>query len=1627
MKTSKRALSLLLAAVMVFSMFPMTISAASLPSVTLELKDAKTSYQAGELFSVDVYLNNASAVQPIKGYGFVFEYDSSMLTPATDTVDYAYDYFDQNDAGAMRTWSGTVGATITNFVSVVYGGSNPYSVEADAEILLGTLNFTVKTDAPVGSTSIGFTTDFSLVNTKEQSVLDDSNAPIAAMDYTSVASINIVKPGVNLDTTSVNVNGSADVTVQATAISDDGSDVTDTATWSVSPTTGGVSVATGGVITVDKDATAGDYTISALGVTGTATLTVTEAALTAIEIMGDTAATVIAKDIKTVTLSATGTYEGGSTATVTSGITWSIDPAVEGASVSSSGVVSIEDNVSGDVTVKAAAAANSSISDTHTIVVTRPAPSVRSVAISGAGNVNVPTVAAGDYTESFTATFTDQYGDTFTPTTTTTWSITNGDTTGISIDNNGVLTVSPTANGGQYIIIKAANFLSDEHTVVVNKAAPVATSIAVTSATDTLAVPVVNADGDIQEATTTFTATVTDQFGAPMTGETVTWKVTNADGATVEGVSIANGVVTVESNASIIGLNYTMTVTATAAGFEATAELTLTKNASVDTSIDIYSAEDTAFETKLNGTTISVTKPIGDTNATYELVAEVLDQYGIFTSTNPAMGYTDTPSDGITFESGTTFTVTKDATASDDLHVVTANVAGLNATVNFKVVDINIVWPTVSVADSTPTYGDNWTDILSKTGGSADVNGANVEGDFSIVSKVPAVGDTTYEMNFLSSDGNYDVTAPFSESVTISPATLTVTGLDATDRPYDGTTDVALTGGTVEGFVNSESTADLTGFAMPTSGTVTDGNVGTGKLVSFTGPTTTNDNYEFGAISDIEVDITKKPITLDAVTIAPKTFDGTTTANATATFTNVVGSEVVNYTAVADYNNANAGTTGGSGTVTLETTGVAANYSLADGGFTFSGSTPAIAKATWSGSITPNPITVIETDVSEKTITFPTSELPADALADSDSFVFASTAPTDVSSVLEIYSVDSGTGTVTFKLKDAAVDGDMVTIHALVKSTNYNDIAVDFVINVSDKFGASVAVSGVPTGIIYVGDQFQLDAIATPDDTTGEGATDAANNASYTYSVSPTTAASVDAAGVVTILEDGNMTFTATYSSDTHAGNGTANATANNKVTISVVAVDPTGHASDDGVTDFLNQDSFTVGALTPVAGEVNSYKVQIKGTKDFVAYDSSNPLQGNAEWFGLGIGNFAVNGGTAIDITAGLEYYGGGVVTGTGSTFADTADSTSVNLTAKEFPLYLANGKNGMVNNIRTIALSDGTNDVILTIELIPYVAPSEERPDRDDSSTSTPSTDNSDEDRDTGITLEGDFTGNLSVTVVGAGTSVYGDLFEAMADGIAKLGYTTGFKVLAAYDIEVEEVDGRVKLSFPVGDEYNNKRFFIVHQKNDGDVEVYTGRVSDGIASVTVDELSPFMIAIEDESGLPFIDVISDAWYFEAIAYVYDNGIMSGVSDNMFNPDGTATRGMVATILHRIEGEPEVELMYANFMDVAQGSWYEQSIAWAVKEGILNGIAPETMGPDNAVTREQFVTMLYRYAGSPTGAAELTFSDVADLSDWAEDAMAWAVAEGIITGRDGNMLVPQGTATRAELSTMMMRYMSK
>ena len=181
----------------------------------------------------------------------------------------------------------------------------------------------------------------------------------------------------------------------------------------------------------------------------------------------------------------------------------------------------------------------------------------------------------------------------------------------------------------------------------------------------------------------------------------------------------------------------------------------------------------------------------------------------------------------------------------------------------------------------------------------------------------------------------------------------------------------------------------------------------------------------------------------------------------------------------------------------------------------------------------------------------------------------------------------------------------------------------------------------------------------------------------------------------------------------------------------------------------------------------------------------------------------------------------------------------------------------------------------------------------------------------------------------------------------------------------------------------------------------------------------------ALPERGTLPFTDVPSDAWYYDELYYAWFNGLINGTSDTTFEPAATTTRAQAVTVLYRMAGSPSVSGLTEPFTDVSDTHWARDAIIWAYENCIITGYDATTFGPEDGLTRAQFVTIMYRYAGSPQTSGDLSaFSDCASIASCYRNAVSWAAENGIIKGYNDGTFRPNNVITRAQLAAILARF---
>lgn len=263
------------------------------------------------------------------------------------------------------------------------------------------------------------------------------------------------------------------------------------------------------------------------------------------------------------------------------------------------------------------------------------------------------------------------------------------------------------------------------------------------------------------------------------------------------------------------------------------------------------------------------------------------------------------------------------------------------------------------------------------------------------------------------------------------------------------------------------------------------------------------------------------------------------------------------------------------------------------------------------------------------------------------------------------------------------------------------------------------------------------------------------------------------------------------------------------------------------------------------------------------------------------------------------------------------------------------------------------------------------------------------------------------------------YGNEFTLISKNITKKSECIGL------ELQFKESSTGITYYFSVyqflSDNYSYLLFFASTDKN----YINSAEKKDIINSFKIKD------TVTSSNDIPFTDVSKNSWYYKTVKYTYENNLISGANEYEFRPDAKITRGMIVTILWRMEGSPKVTGV-KDFIDV-QGQYYYDAVRWAAKYGVVNGYGDGRFGPNANITREQLATILCNYAKYKSKYAK-TSSNTSNYKDWyrvssyARESMNWAVSKGVITGKDnGTRVDPLGTASRAEAATMIYNYCTK
>ena len=236
-----------------------------------------------------------------------------------------------------------------------------------------------------------------------------------------------------------------------------------------------------------------------------------------------------------------------------------------------------------------------------------------------------------------------------------------------------------------------------------------------------------------------------------------------------------------------------------------------------------------------------------------------------------------------------------------------------------------------------------------------------------------------------------------------------------------------------------------------------------------------------------------------------------------------------------------------------------------------------------------------------------------------------------------------------------------------------------------------------------------------------------------------------------------------------------------------------------------------------------------------------------------------------------------------------------------------------------------------------------------------------------------------------------------------------------------------GVISLTIPMtpADGENGHHYAVWYVAEDGELERRPTSFADNALHFSTTHCSDYVVTYEPR---PFSDVPENGWYYDAVYYCFDSSYYQGIGDNTFAPGNTMTRAMFATVLYRIAGEPKTDIQNP-YTDVNAGEWYTDAVLWATSEKIIEGYGDGRFGTNDPVTREQMVTLLWRYSNSPSAETVVLsdFNDIDQISIWAAKAFEWAAAAGIVNGKGNGILDPKGTATRAEVAQIVANFGTK
>ncbi len=1614
-----------------------SISFSAQDNYTYDEQNEVTSVKAGDTFYLFVNFAGNTEERNVYAMGVFIRYNPELISinaiqgqgPIAGSVVVNPNY---SEDIAMFTWSGVNGLTQQ------VGFDDLQVVESGQ---LAVMQCTAKDDLTESDfASIEFVTEETKFGNYNGTDYYEYNAsdltlpilvPNSVLVYTN-GSGEIAAPKAEWDEENlVPVAGTKSVTYEALVTDGDGDIVEDPALeWAIDGDPAGVSVE-GGVITVESTAAAGDYTVKATygGQSAESTFSVTKETPEPGFITGDEPDESFDPNIeipaegKDVTVQFSGKVWDQYGVEMSSGLfTWKIEPDdVAGVSISDTGLLTITNEAKGAITdttgkpftVKGTCGEMSLTTD---ITVKRAASVVTSVDIyKGEAAVTSDTIAipqSGSTNVTYTAKVLDQYGSEMGGE--VVWS-SEPALRGVEADGGKVSveagaapgTITLTASCGEASdsvsisvasisfgdddAIKSALTISDTPTYgmtwgdIVKVTGDISANVGGTPVEGEYSVEDADTKPDAGEQTytivfngsgyndvTVYTGTVTIAPQA-VTVEGITASSKEYDGDTEAVVSTEGAVVSIEG----------VTVTS-AAGTFADANVGTDKTVTVEVTLsdDNYTVEDLELKASITPKTLTVDVTNVDVSKVYD---------------GTTAAGTVTGSASVTGTVGSE-TVTVNVTAGN----YTAKDVGSGYTVELTLELVGdaaknyvLSSTTTTIADAAITACNEFIDATSKTQNVVVGVGSFTEPSFTGVNGEAVTGTTTYTYNSITMDkaaieseltklaagniatisysfiasGNY--TGTKTGEITVTMVDIAFTGVNeaitvASDAVYGDTWAdiVTVDASKIDAAVGTEKVEGT--YTVENSNDRPDAGTATYKVLF-----NSNDgSYINVEVASDTVDVAKKPVSITGLDVADKIYDGNTSAivSGTATLDGVLAGDTVSVAAgTASFADKNVGT---------EKNVIFRDYSLSG---TDANNYELSAQPSATANITAKPVTITGVAAANKTYDgTTTAQITGTAVisgkvGDDDVEVVNGTAA--------FADANVGNGiSITFSgFSLSGADADNYELTAQPVSVTANITKADYTnapeLNINIIMNQADAQTGTLTALNFFGGNMPAEATITNvvldsvDNSIIESISVDNGSLAYSSATNITTEGTVETYNVTISTRNYNdITATLTFTT-----------VAKTPVTISGVSV-------ADKV--YNGQAVSYIGTPTAAANgetvEVSAYTYTWQNAEGNVL--SAAPV--NAGSYKL-----------VIAVAADDPNYVGS------ATVSFTISKATVTVTVDDKEAYVGSDMPELTYTVSGLASGE-------SLAVNPTL------------------TCNADMDK----------PGEYAITASGAAVPATGNYNETITYVPGTLTVSRRpINVGPTYDIDVADSEnGSVKASLGnasegsvitltvTPDEGYRLGSITVIDENGDDVEV---RRSGSEYKFTMPDSDVRVSAhfVRDTGALPFNDVNAGDWFYEYVAYVYNNGIMDGVGTGEFSPNTATTRGMVVTVLYRLYGEPAVR-GGSDFTDVAPGAYYADAVTWASNAGIVNGTSGTTFSPNDLVTREQFAAMLYRhmqYTGADTSArASLSgFADAGKVSPYAADAVAWAVAEDVLNGRSATEIAPQGNCTRAEVAAMITR----